>query len=403
MILVTIHIKITMNATLLHASPTIIGHFFEIQGDTLVIFADPGLDTDDVLAFLTLASSSHLKLVFVCCGANPITKAQYLKGLVNTLPGDHLNIIVAAGTDCNVVEKSQYHEHNDLSFTLASVDEIVMDWEWLISEILIQANPKEVSFLGIGPMTDLCKALFANETAKLAINTIVLMCDIATQDGKLVEDWFIPMFGIANNGTFDSKATAALYAKMFMENYYHQTIVVSKHAAAAAKVGFDFYRRLLSATDNHPGAQILFSKQQAGLKYLFYRASADPNTKEGKEVRGSLVNEQDKHWFNITFCNSELPDEILNDPDSDPIGYLIERGLEGKIRFQLYDAIAAIVLLLSLYDEKAYSRIFKPILVQNTLQVIGFDANTSGVNEPECLVELIASRSIRSMTPSKTA
>ena len=383
-----------MMKTQLKAATKSVKFSFNRLRKSIIVFCDVSVDTDDAIALGVLAAKQGYNLIIVCNGSDPDKKARYAQGLMNSfaIRGlDISHITVLAGSDCNVTEHSLPHQFNNLAFQMADVP--TLSWEETIHEVLLNSQPKSVSILGIGPMTDLCNTLFQfSSLVKVVVEQVVLMCDVANIESSLVKDWGIPMFDNANNGTFDPKATAAMYGDLFSSRYYCRTTIVSKWAAGACKVGYDYYSKLGELSNQSPLAVTLADKQQAGLKHLFYRASSTDQA-----IRGSLPPSFTTGLFNKIFCGGKLPEYILQNPDSDPIGWLIENDLVDVVRFQLYDAIAALALLSWLEDRNLYGKMFTPIEANDSLHVIGFNAQETGVLSSSLIIDKIKEYALNSM------
>ncbi len=367
---------------------------------TIVIFCDISVDTDDLAAILMIACKQGYNVVIVCCGKDPLKKARYAQGVVDTLSQrglDVSHIQILAGTDCNVKEETLEHQFAPLPFEMSEESDINTNWEEFLYEVLLNSSAKSVMVLGIGPMTDLCKFMFQNSAlVKQKVNSLSLMCDVDVSSGQINDDWGLPMYGGANNGTFDAKATPALYAKMFEEEFFIKTIILSNIATSQCKIGYQFYNDLVKQSDNHPIAEVFTAKQQAGLKHLWQRCASS----EATSLRGSLPLDRNSHWFNTVFCSGLIPEKEYGNLDFDPIGYLIETRQEAVVKFQLYDAMALLALLLSIENHDKYLEFFNPVKVNN-LDIIGFDKDNNGVLNPKSILEEIFSLMLQSLQGCK--
>jgi hypothetical protein len=362
---------------------------------TIFVFTDIAIDTDDAMNMIMLAALGGYNLVFICTGANQIMKAQYALGVLKALEDNGLDIshiAVVAGSDANVTEPTRDHEFNDLPFEMASAELVNQEWMEFCYNCLISANNKSVSFLIVGPMTDACRLIFShNSLVRNKVEKLCLMSDVDVENGEITPDWGIPMFGTAGNSTFDRKAAAALYAKLYEESYYIQTIVLSATATSQCKVDYDFYYGLECDSNNHPISKIFSLKQQQGLHSLWERAcSLDP------KVRGSLDISRDCKWMNTVFFGNLIAEENYNNPKFDPIGDLKSIGREDVCRFQLYDAMAGLSLHLALTDEVRYNQLFNPV-TWNGLHIIGFNKDANGIKDPQGVINQIRGMALNSL------
>jgi inosine-uridine nucleoside N-ribohydrolase len=362
---------------------------------TIFVFTDIAIDTDDVMMKIILAALGGYNLVFICTGASQIQKAQYALGVLRELEAKGLDIShisVVAGSDANVTEPTRDHEFNDLPFEMADAELVNEEWMGFCYDCLLNANNKSVSILCVGPMTDACRLVFShNALVRNKVEKLCLMSDVDVENGEFTPDWGIPMFGTASNSTFDRKAAAALYAKLYEESYYIQTIVLSAHATSQCKVDYDFYYGLEKDSNDHPIARIFSLKQQQGLHSLWKRAcSLDP------KVRGSLDISRDCKWMNTVFFGNLIAEENYNKEEFDPIGHLKSIGREDVCRFQLYDAMAALALHLSLTDEASYNKLFNPVTWQN-LHIIGFNKEVHGIKNSQAVIDKIRTLALNSL------
>lgn len=352
---------------------------FKPKLETLILFSDISVDTDDLMALLYIIKMRWYNILIVCGGKDPIMKARYAKGVINKIMTNkqYRHIQVLAGSDCNIILPHQFF---NLPFELEEEEKIEADWFEKIEKYLTLSERK-FHCLVIGPMTDFKELLTKlPELCQIKFGKICLMSDVKEKDSVIDMSKGYPTFASANNATFDSESSEEAYRLLYKNNYFSQTIIVSSFATAKAKVGFDFYQNLLYRSDNSI-ARIFLDKQEASLFHLWQRCIAP----RGSILRGSLPDNRNAEWFNNVFCSGLIDLNESNNPNFNPVAYLISIGKENVLKFQLYDAIAAHALLA---NDKEYQEYYKPVIL-GKLHIIGLNPENYGIIRPQKVLKSI--------------
>lgn len=327
---------------------------------SLCVVTDAGRDQDDedVLVMLNrYIRMGILDMLGAVANMAPADmRARLTKGTLTALGQG--NIPVGVGT--GALQKESDGMSYEFAVGYLAERREVEDGRELLDRILLEAKPNSVVLLLISAHTDAANVLAEDpELFKKKIRRVVIMGGVEAKDNLPLLDsrnFLIP--DKSNNHTFDMKSTEYLYATL--QTMGIPITVVSRHAAAAAKVPRSIYDDM--AATGHPVGIRLRDAQRQAIEHLWTRACAPAGSPERK----GLPDDRNTAWF----CKAFLGGQGEGRTGKDSIWDLVQT-------FMLYDPmtlIAAVPNLRNLF--------FSPYVHENKGTenlIIGLDAERHGV------------------------
>lgn len=351
----------------------------------LFVITDPGRDQDDedVLTMLNrMIRLEILQVMGVVANLAPSAmRARLAKGTLKQLGQPTLP--VGIGSSCGQTDDDGLDYQFAVSY-LAEHDNVV-DGKELIYNTLKQARPKSIVLLLISGLTDAAAVLREHHYLfKMAVRRVVIMGEVEA-DGdrpKLdAEGRMIPEM-TATNHKFDKEATAFLYKQL--QDMEIPITVVSRHAAAAAKVPRSIYDEM--AATGHPVGLRLLAAQKKAIEELWQRACAAPDDPK----RLGLDASRDRNWFLNAFCAGQGQDR----KPEDSIWDLIQT-------FMLYDPCTLVACLPDLREHYYSSCVVEVHGVEH--MVIGVNPKVHNVRAPQELATFMKEMMVESLRQSLQA
>jgi hypothetical protein len=355
----------------------------------LIIYCDISVDCDDLKAVILAAHQKGWIVLIITCGADPLMKARYAKGVVNCLQAND-SIFVVPGTNCNVPDKLENHQWQNLpeGFMLAEESELELDVNWLsiVQQFLTLSPANKTSVIGIGPMSDMTTTMYQlSELFSEAVSEVIIQAGVLTTGDKVrIEDkWTFLLQNNAANNAFDPVASSGLYPYLFSNSARFRTYVCTRVAATKVSWSFGDYNTLLQDTQDSPLAATFIEKQIPGLRSLWQKCH--------NVDRGSLPLDRTPLWFNDFFCKNSMPPEamVLGGNSIDPAPYIQT--------LNPYDALTA-MLAVSLHGEglPPVDELFNFYQQEgfNNLYIMGLCEDETGLKNPA----LVKSEMIKLMT-----
>lgn len=330
----------------------------DAEAESVVIFCDVGRDQDDELALATLAKlhhMGHLDIKGVITNLGPSDKrAQLAKGALGELGLSEVPVAIGSSSGQS---PDKYDPYEFEAPYMAPEQSVQKSGQSLLKTVFEAADDRSVNLVVLGPMTDLNEFMSGNaDLFRQKAERGVIMGGVQRQDGEVVLKDGLMVPDTANNNTFDSEASAGVYAGL--QQMGIPTTVLTREAAYASPADKDFYNGL-GETEN-PVGERLRATQRRSIEGLWERVNMpadDPN-------RLGLPGRCDRAWFEKTFCDNPVPEgaEVW----------------DSIARLPVYDAVAGLAAL----GEEQTAKLFDPERVQIggvTHQVIGLSKERPGM------------------------
>jgi len=353
----------------------------------LFIITDPGRDQDDEDTLVLLNRAVRygiLEILGVVANLAPsIERARLARGTLKMLGQDQIPVGFGSGAGVQMLDDNSLPYEFQVGY-LSPHDQI-RTGEELILETLHRAPSKGVILTLISTLADAAEVLESEQQLFCEkVRRVVIMGGVRSENELplLDPEGFLLPDPTAQNHAFDQPAADFLYKRL--QQLAVPLTVLSRHAAAAAKVDRSMYDRM--AQTGHPVGIRLRDAQKKAIEHLWLRA----NLSAGDERRKGLPDRCDRAWFCKAFCGGEG----LERTASDSVWNLVKT-------FMLYDPCTLLAAMPGL-REYFYSPYVHELFGAEHL-VIGLSQDRHGVARPQELAEYLAHALVESLELSLPA